>query len=203
MVSMCKRGNKSAFDELICRYGSYVKSWIFKFCKGNDRMAEEIYSSTLVKAWQKIKTFKGDSRFQTWACCIARRNFLDEYSRNKKAKFVDIEMCLNLTSRLLNHDNDLAFAVEVRPEFESHDARLPSDPLEKREELNKTKLLLQKILKKLRPNDREILKLYYRGEVEYKDIAEELGIPIGTVMSRLFYARKNAAKVIKRLKYKL
>ena len=165
-------------------------------------MAEEIYSSTLVKAWQKIKTFKGESGFKTWACCIARRNFLDEYRRNKKAKFVDIEMCLNLSPRPLN-DNDLAFLVEVSPEFELYDAVLPSNPLEKREELNKTKLLLQKILKKLRPNDREILKLYYRGEVEYKDIAEELGIPIGTVMSRLFYARKNAAKVIKRLKYKL
>ena len=72
-----------------------------------------------------------------------------------------------------------------------------------RRELNKTKLLLQKILKKLKPNDREILKLYYTGKVEYKDIAKELGIPLGTVMSRLFYAKKNAAKVIKRLKYRL
>ena len=199
---MCKRGNKPAFDELMRRCSSYIKSWIFKFCKGNDRMAEEIYSSTLVKAWQKIKTFKGESGFKTWACCIARRNFLDEYRRNKKAKFVDIEICLNLTPKFLN-DNDLAFPVEVRPEFEPHDATLPSDSLEKREELNKTKLLLQKILKKLKPNDREILKLYYTGKVEYKDIAKELGIPLGTVMSRLFYAKKNAAKVIKRLKYRL
>ncbi len=111
-------------------------------------------------------------------------------------------MCLNLTPKFLN-DNDIAFPVEVRPEFDPHDATLPSDSLEKREELNKIKLLLQKILKKLKPNDREILKLYYTGKAEYKDIAKELGIPLGTVMSRLFYAKKNAAKVIKRLKYRL
>jgi len=202
LIEMMKNGNEAAFDELMCRCGPYIKSWIFKFCKDNDRMVEEIYSLTLVKAWEKISTFKGDSGFKTWACSIARRNFLDEYRRNKKANFVDIEMCLNLSPRPLN-DNDLAFLVEVSPEFELYDAVLPSNPLEKREELKKTKLLLQKILTKLKPNDREILKLYYKDTAQYKDIAKELGIPVGTVMSRLFYARKNAAKVIKRLKYKL
>ena len=155
------------------------------------------------KAWQKIKTFKGESGFKTWACCIARRNFLDEYRRNTKTKFVDIEMCLNLTPKL-NKDNDLAFRCRSKARILSRTMRC-SPPIlsKKREELNKTKLLLQKILKKLKPNDREILKLYYTGKVEYKDIAKELGIPLGTVMSRLFYAKKNAAKVIKRLKYRL
>ena len=78
LISFCKRGYRKAFDELISREGNYIKMWILKYCKGNQSFAEEIFSQTIIKCWQKIKTFKGESKFSTWANCIARRNFLDD-----------------------------------------------------------------------------------------------------------------------------
>ena len=181
---MCKRGNRIAFDELIRRSEPYFKSWIFKYCKGNEVLGEEIYSQTLVKSWQKIKTFKGDCAFKTWFCSIANRNFLDEYRKNTRVKFIELDCFVSLN---------------VRAEFDIFDKNLPSSPLEKTE----IKSTLNKILTKLRPKDREILKLYHRDGLEYKDIAKVMNIPIGTVMSRLFYARKRAQVIIERLNYKL
>ena len=60
LLSLCKKGSREAFDELLSREGNYIKMWIFKYCKGNQALGEEIYSQTIIKCWQKIKTFKGD-----------------------------------------------------------------------------------------------------------------------------------------------
>ena len=188
LVALCKRGNRAAFDELIRRNESYFKSWIFKYCKGNTALGEEIYSQTLVKSWQKIKSFKGDCAFKTWFCSIANRNFLTEYRKNTRVKFIELDCFLS---------------SDARADFDIFDENLPSSPLEKKEHFKKTQSTLNKILRKLKPKDREILKLYHRDCLEYKDIAHVMNIPIGTVMSRLFYARKRAQLVIKRLNYKL
>ena len=203
LVALCKRGNQTAFDELIRRSEPYFKSWIFKYCKGNEALGEEIYSQTLIKSWQRIKTFKGDCAFKTWFCSIANRNFLDEYRKSQKVKFIDLDCCVNLNTKNADEQEGKAFPVQVRAEFDMFDANLPHSPLEEKEDFNKIKSTLNKILKKLKPHDREILKLYHRDGLEYKDIAKVMNVPIGTVMSRLFYARKRAQLVIERLNYKL
>jgi RNA polymerase sigma factor (sigma-70 family) len=200
---MAKRGVRLAFDELVYRHRSYIKPWIFKFCKSDEHLAEEIYSLTLVKAWQKIKTFKGEAAFKTWVCSIARRNFFDQYRKNKKVKFVNLDYCSNLTSTTIHNEEDYRFPVEITPEFSCLDDKLPSSSLESEENDKRLKSLLDKIMRKLKPKDKEILRLYYRDRLEYKQIAEKLEIPLGTVMSRLYYARKNAEKIIKRLNYRL
>ena len=151
LVALCKRGNHAAFDELIRRSEPYFKSWIFKYCKGNEALGEEIYSQTLIKSWQKIKTFKGDCAFKTWFCSIANRNFLDEYKKNTRVKFIELDCFVSLN---------------VRAEFDICDENLPSSPLEKKERIQKTNSTLNMILTKLRPKDREILKLSHRDGLE-------------------------------------
>jgi RNA polymerase sigma-70 factor (ECF subfamily) len=203
LVAMCKRGNHAAFDELIRRSEPYFKSWILKYCKGNDSLGEEIYSQTLVKSWQKIKTFKGDCAFKTWFCSIANRNFLDEYRKSQRVKFIDLGCCVNLDTQNSDEQEGKAFPVRVRAEFDIFDENLPYSPIEKRERFKKVQSTLDKIFRKLKPKYREVLRLHYRDGLEYKEIASRLNIPVGTVMSRLFYGRKRAQLIIKRLNYKL
>jgi RNA polymerase sigma-70 factor (ECF subfamily) len=203
LVAMCKRGNHAAFDELIRRSEPYFKSWILKYCKGNDSLGEEIYSQTLVKSWQKIKTFKGDCAFKTWFCSIANRNFLDEYRKSQRVKFIDLGCCVNLDTQNSDEQEGKAFPVRVRAEFDIFDENLPHSPIEKRERFKKVQSTLDKIFRKLKPKYREVLRLHYRDGLEYKDIAKRLNIPVGTVMSRLFYGRKRARLIIERLNYKL
>ena len=58
LVGFCKEGNSEAFEELIRREGEYITGWIRKFAKGDDHLVDEIYQMTLIKGWNKIKTFK-------------------------------------------------------------------------------------------------------------------------------------------------
>jgi RNA polymerase sigma-70 factor (ECF subfamily) len=202
LVSMCKRGNRAAFDELVRRNQSYFKSWILKYCKGNNSLGEEIYSQTLIKSWQKIKTFKGDCAFKTWFCAIANRNFLDEYRKNKKYGFIELEKCINLSADYNRKDNsDNAYQAEININYNKQKEKLPSFNIESSENFKENNLLIDRVLRKLKPNHREVLRMHHRDGMEYKEISKRLKIPLGTVMSRLYYARIEAVKIVKKYKY--
>ena len=57
--------------------------------------------------------------------------------------------------------------------------------------------LIRKVMSRLNYNDRNILHLYHYDNLEYKEISKMLKIPVGTVMSRLFYARRRASRILK------
>ncbi len=199
---MCKRGNRAAFDELVRRNQSYFKSWILKYCKGNNALGEEIYSQTLIKSWQKIKTFKGNSAFKTWFCSIASRNFLDEYRKSKKYQFIELEKCINLSADYNRKDNsDNAYQAEININYNKQKEKLPSFNIESSEGFKENNLLIDRVLRKLKPNHREVLRMHHRDGMEYKEISKRLKIPLGTVMSRLYYARIEAVKIVKKYKY--
>jgi len=199
---MCKRGNRAAFDELICRNKDYLRSWIFKYCKGDDSLGEEVYSKPLVKSWQKMTTFKGACDFKTWFCSIANRNFLDEYRKNKKYGFVEIEKCINLSGDFDRNDShNNGYQAEININYNEQIEKLPSFNIESLESFKQNKLLIDRVLRKLKPNHREILRMHHRDGMEYKEISKKLKIPVGTVMSRLYYARTEALKIVKKYKY--
>ena len=174
--------------------------WILKYCKGNQSFAEEIFSQTIIKCWQKIKTFKGESKFSTWANCIARRNFLDEYRKNTRYEIINLDSCSNLTSTESKKPDDVKFSVETHPEYSAVDNLSPSRKIETLEVFNESKDLAGKIMAKLSYNDRNILRLYHYDNLEYKQISKMLKIPVGTVMSRLIYARRIASRILKLFK---
>ena len=204
LINLCKKGNTLAFEELISRNKDYIRKWIFKYAKGDNDLAEEIYSQTLVKVWKKIKTFKAQSKFITWVNAVSRNIFLDEFRKNTKNRYVDIEKVLDLSSNssIFNSSHAEAITGEVAVGFECIAAQLPSENIEKSEESKRSKQLVKEIMSKLSYDDRQILFFYHRDELEYNQIAKKLGIPIGTVMSRLFYARKKANRIITILKNK-
>ena len=174
--------------------------WIFKYCKGNQSLEEEIYSQTIVKCWQKIKTFKGESKFSTWANCIARRNFLDEYRKSTRYKLINLDKCSNLTSTDAQDSDDIKFFAETHPEHSAVDDSSPSLKIETSELFHESKELIRKVMTRLNYNDRNILHLYHYDNLEYKEISKMLKIPVGTVMSRLFYARRRASRILKLFK---
>lgn len=195
LLRLARKGNGEAYEELIIHYGPSIKGWIRRYCKGNDDLAEEIYSITIIKCWNKIKKFKGNSKFSTWANAVARNAFLDEFRRKKKCKLVDIESVAVLSSGL-NFEDSRKSPAKPTPEYDSVDDNLPSSSIEKRENKAQAKITSTKVLNKLSKDHREILSLRDMHGLEYKEIASALHIRLGTVMSRLFYARKKAKKIL-------
>ena len=191
LVNLCKRGREEAFEELLSRHSKYIRGWVRKFAKGDSCFADEIYQITIIKSWQKIGGFKGKSTFTTWITAIARNVFYDEHRRATKRKFYSIEMA------------DTNSEFETRPDFPLVEDRLPSQEIQSKEDIQYAKKITKQIFRKLKPNYAEVLRLRDGEDLEYKEIARILNVPIGTVMSRLFYARKKVTLLIEKFNYKL
>ena len=182
LVRLCKRENTEAFEELIQRNQDYIIGWIRKFAKGDNNLVDEIYQTTLIKAWRKIKTFKQNCKFATWVNTIARNCFYDLYRSNSNSKLVNVDNYEILYNNLLLHMPRASMKIEKEDQIGEH------------------KKVLNKIFSKLKEEHAQVLKMYHYDGLPYVEISKKIGKPVGTVMSRLFYARKNASKIIKRMK---
>jgi len=191
LVNLCQKGEEEAFEELLSRHSQYIRGWISKFSKGDGCFADEIYQITIIKCWQKIGGFKGKSTFKTWATAIARNVFYDEYRRSTRRKFYDIDMA------------DTNSEFETMPDFSLVENRLPSQEMQHKENIQYAKKITKQIFGRLKSNYAEVLRLRDGENLEYKEIAKILNVPLGTVMSRLFYARKKVMLLIKKNNYKL
>jgi RNA polymerase sigma-70 factor (ECF subfamily) len=184
LVRLCKKESTVAFEELIQRNHDYIIGWIRKFAKGDNNLVDEIYQMALIKAWRKIKTFKQNCKFATWVNTIARNCFYDLYRLNTNSKFVNVD-----NYEILHND---LFSYTPRASIK----------IEKEDQMGEHKKVLNKIFSKLKKEHAEVLKLYHYDDLPYVEISKKIGKPVGTVMSRLFYARKNASKIIERMKLK-
>ena len=173
LIAKAKRGDTIAFEELMSRTRDYLSAWING--KTNNQMeTEEVLQITYIKCWKNIKKFKGISGFKTWACSISRNLFIDIYRKKQKSKELSLE--------------------DVCGAYEYHYSTLPdvSESL-KNEDL---KIALNEVLNSLPKIHKDVLSCFAIEELSYKEISKKLGCSVGTVMSRLFYARKKAQQIM-------
>lgn len=211
LIEFSQKGDQSAFEELIARNKVYLNSWIMRFTKGNEDLTKETFQLTLIKSWQKISQFKFKSTFKTWACSIARNNFYDVWAMKKRreGRFFSTEVDIDLegspaeVGSSLHMVNGEAHFKGIRIEqgglIDSETAsKKKMDADEKQENIKLGKELLAKIA----PKHREVLVLYELEGLSYPEIAKVIHTPVGTVMSRLFYARKYVNRIWKNSKKK-
>ncbi len=186
LVFLSKNGDPQSFEQLLLENQDYLKKWILSMCRGNNALAEEIFQITTIKAWNNIQKFKGDSRFKTWVCSISRNLFIDMKRKTDRRS----EVCLDIDLNKESTGEDTRERKEVSIEI---------DPLirYKRQEL---KLFLETVLDKLSRDHSNVLKYFAIDQLSYEEIAKAMQCSVGTVMSRLFYARKKAQKVFYQIK---
>jgi len=177
LVEWAKGGDLQAFEELVARYRDRAYLRAYSIMRNED-LAVDLSQNAWVKAWQRLAQFHGDASFATWLNRIVTNLCLDELRRQKRARMDSIEEIEEATG-----------PVENRMEIEE------VDPMERiaREELRER---IDAAMDKLSDNHRTVLVLYEYEQLEYKQIAEKMGTSIGTVMSRLFYARKKMAALL-------
>jgi len=134
---------------------------------GSHDAAMELTQAAFIKAYRNFKSFDNTKNFFTWYYTILR-NLCLNFIRDSKSK------------RTVTFDEQIEWKEDTNP----------ADDIEK-EELKKK---LWESISQLEFEDREIITLKEFEGLSYKEISEALNIPIGTVMSRLYYARKKLAK---------
>ena len=177
LVGHAKSGDTQSFEELVSRYRDRVYARAFSIMRNED-LAIDLSQNAWIKAWQRLEQFHGDASFVTWLNRIITNLCLDELRRQKRLKTDSIEEIQEDTGPLEN-----------RMEIQDFDPIAKLNQQELRERIDDA-------MDKLSVNHRTVLLLYEYEQLEYKQIADQMDTTIGTVMSRLFYARKKMASLL-------
>jgi RNA polymerase sigma-70 factor (ECF subfamily) len=173
VVVRWKGGDKSAFEEIVRLYmpDAYLTALGFV---GNEDDAKDLSQEAFIKVYQARNSFDAERPFYPWFYKILKNH------------------CLNFIKRFMKKTEDLYY--EDSPGQERFASPIPSpiEQLEKRER----NAILRVAIGRLSDDHREIIVLKNFKGYAYKDIAEILQLPIGTVMSRLYYARKMLKEIV-------
>lgn len=159
-----------SFEQIVDAHYQGLYRFALSMCRG-EATAQDLVQQTFLQWARKGHTLRDASKVKTWLYTTIYREWLSIARREKKHEQVEFEPDLHGTAQ--NHDN-------------SENPRVDS-------------ATLQKALDQLDPNYRAPLVLFYLKELSYREIAESLGIPIGTVMSRLSRAKDQLRAILLRL----
>jgi RNA polymerase sigma-70 factor (ECF subfamily) len=169
LLSRIARGDAVAMRALVARHQTRVYRWILRFVR-DAALAEDVLNEVFLDVWRQAASFAGRSSVATWVLAIARFKAL-----TAARKRIDVQL-----------DEDGAASI---PD--------PADNAEKVLEREDERKLLRAGLAALSREHREVLDLVYYHGKSIKDVAEVIGIPEATVKTRMFYARKKLAELIK------
>ena len=181
LVRASQKGDTQAFEELVARHRDKIYARAYTIMRSEDE-AIDLSQEAWVKGWQKLGQFHGESSFGTWMTRIV------------------INLCLDQLRRLKRHRAESIEAIAE--ESGGIERQMPVVTVNPTAGLERTELRqrIDKALVQLSYEHRTVLVLHEFDELEYKEIARVMGCSIGTVMSRLFYARRRLAALLADLK---
>jgi RNA polymerase sigma-70 factor (ECF subfamily) len=168
LVAKAKNGDRNAFGELVSRHSQGVVNVVYRLC-GDSQLAEDAAQEAFIQAWLKLSTYRPHSSLRNWLYRIAVNISIDALRKEKH----------------LASDELLEQMAAPGP--------APEAMLASRERA----IWVQKAILSLPPVSRAVLVLREYEGLSYQEIASTLNIPIGTVMSRLNYARTQLKETLK------
>jgi RNA polymerase sigma-70 factor (ECF subfamily) len=181
LVRAAQKGEMGAFEELVARHRDKIYARAFSMMRSEDE-AIDLSQEAWVKGWQRLKQFQGESSFSTWMTRIVINLCLDELRKQKRHRSESIEQMDEESGGVERHMPAVTFN--------------PTERLERGE----LRQRIDRAMGQLSHEHRTVLVLHEFEEMEYKEIAKTMGCSIGTVMSRLFYARRKLAALLADLK---
>ena len=181
LVKAAQKGDMSAFEELVRRHRDKIYARAYTMMRNEDE-AVDLSQEAWVKGWQRLAQFQGESSFTTWMTRIVINLCLDQLRKKKRQRAESIE--------------------EMDEESGGVERQMPVVVVNPTERLERAELRarIDKALGQLSEAHRTVLVLHEFEHMEYKTIAKTMNCSIGTVMSRLFYARRRMASLLQDLK---
>jgi RNA polymerase sigma-70 factor (ECF subfamily) len=180
LIERSQRGDAAAFNELVIRYRQRAYSMIYQMVRHEDD-AWDLCQDGFFKAWKNIRHFRGQSAFFTWLYRILMNVTIDWVRRRQAQGETEFDDAIGL--------QHIEPASTTTPRGEMPPAARLSD--------KEIRARIDAAIQKLSPEHREAIVLREIEGLEYQEIAERAGIPLGSVMSRLFYARKKLQALLR------
>src|SRR5712675_769794 len=177
LVRGAQKGDMQAFEELVARHRDKIYARAYTMMR-NEEEAIDLSQEAWVKGWQRLRQFQGESSFGTWMTRIVINLCLDQLRKQKRQRTESIE--------------------EMSEESGGVERQMPVVTINPTAGLERGELRqrIDKALAQLSVEHRTVLILHEFEELEYKEIAKRMQCSIGTVMSRLFYARRKMANLM-------
>ncbi len=177
LVERCLTGDETAWDELVRTHTRRVYNLCYRFTN-SDAAAQDLTQEVFLRIFKSIRSFRAEEgAFGTWLARLTRNLLIDNYRRSRLDRVTD-----SIESQLPAFEEELASGTRPDGMVVGREAREQ----------------LQWGLQKLSPELRETLILRDLEEMEYREIAQILKIPEGTVKSRLNRARSELARVLRK-----
>jgi RNA polymerase sigma-70 factor, ECF subfamily len=170
LVMRAQRGERNAFSDLVCLHARGVRNVIYRMC-GDLQVAEDAAQETFIQAWLRFSSYRPQTSLRSWLYRIAVNAAIDMLRREK---------------RILPGSLENMQLKDPRPGPEaivSQDERIA---------------MVQKAVLSLPEASRAVVVLREYEGMSYHEIADALDIPLGTVMSRLNYARRLLKELLER-----
>jgi len=173
LVKAAQRGDKEAFQELVTAYQGVVLGFLYRLGNETDSV-QDLGQETFIKAWLALETYNHQHKFKSWLLKIAYNTTVDFWRRQRPST--------NLQKESLQ------------------DSKID---LEEQVSRNQQVDMVQQAVQSLPEQSRATLILREYHQYSYQEIAQTLDIPVGTVMSRLNYARSILKKRLQPLMEKM
>jgi RNA polymerase sigma-70 factor (ECF subfamily) len=179
LVERCMSGEESAWEDLVKVHTRRVYSICYRFTS-SDSEAQDLTQEVFLRIFRNLKSFRaGEGSFQVWLGRLTRNLLIDHYRRTRSDRSTE-----SIEEQLPMLEERTAMSARTDGMLAGREASE----------------LLQKALEKLSPELRETVILRDLEELEYREIAQVLQVPEGTVKSRLNRGRAELARVLRRQK---
>jgi RNA polymerase sigma-70 factor, ECF subfamily len=167
LIKRCQAGDTEAFSQLVTMHRDRVFKVVYGIVR-NEHDTWDLSQEVFLKCWQKIPDFEGRSLFSTWLRTLAS-NVALQFLR--KRPHLDVELTDLLACPGFGPDQNCQF--------------------------KETREMIQIALERLSPNHRAVIVLKELEDLSYHEIAAALNLSVGTVMSRLFHARRRLRCILR------
>ena len=168
LIARIAGGDRLAMQTLFARYRTPVYRWLLRLV-GNETAAEDLLSDVFLDVWRQAGRFQARSAVSTWLLAIARFKAL---SARRSRKDTELDETIEATVADSADNPEVVLQKKNRDQF------------------------VRTALTTLSPEHREIIDLVYYHDKSVDECAQILGVPSGTVKTRMFYARKKLAELV-------
>jgi len=168
LIARIAGGDRLAMQTLFARHRTPVYRWLLRLV-GNETVAEDLLSDVFLDVWRQAGRFQARSAVSTWLLAIARFKAL---SARRTRKDSELDETIEATVADTADDPEVMLAKKHRDQ------------------------VVREAINELSPEHKEIIDLVYYHEKSVDECAQILGVPSGTVKTRMFYARKKLAELV-------
>ena len=184
LIRRCIAGDAAAWEEIVQRYHRRIYNICYRFSGSGDD-AQDLTQDVFLRMYKTLNSYDLErGAFMTWVTTITRNLLVDHFRKSKHDRMTD-----SLDTPVSEHEDAMPLSSQIQDKALPPDARVQS---------RETSETVHQALQKLSPELREAVILRDLQDMDYKDIANVLKVPEGTVKSRINRGRAELARLLQR-----